>query len=468
MAFFATLVVIAFVPRLVAALRANTIALACVAFGMSLVTAVFFANTSLLPGNLIGLSAVACCVVAGILSAFYFIVVGLYLACFDVRLVMQSVFAGLALSALIYCLVIALPLAGYASVAAALPLLSYMVLVQTRKLSSDVIAGRQSTFSEALSECGEHDSTAQEASGHLSRFVPRATYRSQLLRLSLCALLVGFANETNRFLYNEVAAPIIDAATFRFSQDIAALVIVLFCVACLIVLHSRNGSRFLHLLFWGIFALLFVATIALPATLLFPDAKAAYLLFTALSSASYECFSLLIWIGPALIASRDMGCGAQAFALVRVGWSGGQLFGIMTATTFAAVLAVWNLYLYSAASCIILVVSFVVCFPESALDAVLRTPVEEKSEQHSMLDPGCGTLEVRCRDLAESHGISQREFDVMLLLAEGRNTASVMDKLALSRSTVSTHRQHIYQKLGIHSQQELIELAQENSRQGRQ
>ena len=45
--------------------------------------------------------------------------------------------------------------------------------------------------------------------------------------------------------------------------------------------------------------------------------------------------------------------------------------------------------------------------------------------------------------------------------AMGRNLPYVQDQLCLSKSTVSTHRQHIYQKLGIHSQQELINLVQE-------
>lgn len=465
-AFFAALVILAVAPGLTNALRKHAILFVCIAFGMSLVTVAFFINTALLQGNAIGVSAIACCVVAGALSAFYFIAVGLYLANFKACLLMQSVFAGLALSALIYCLAIALPIVGYALVVAVLPLLSCAALAQVGRISPAAVGEQRDNASELGPDWTACDAAVSGPSACFPQLALRAPRCVQLSRLTLCALLVGFTNETNRFLYNEIASPIIDAAMFRFSQDIAALVIVFFCAVCAIALHFKDKSQFLHLLFWGIFTLLFVATIALPATLLFPDVESAYLVFTALSSASYECFSLLIWIGPGLIVSRDISYGTRAFTLVRLGWSGGQLLGIMMVSAFAATLAVQNLYLYSAASCVILVISFAIIFPESVLSAMLLVRDEREREEPSILltDDDHDTLKARCCSLAALHGISQRELDVMELLSEGRNAAYIMDKLVLSRSTVSTHRQHVYQKLGIHSQQELIEMVQGGSR----
>ncbi|MFR5091378.1 MAG: response regulator transcription factor [Adlercreutzia equolifaciens] len=46
----------------------------------------------------------------------------------------------------------------------------------------------------------------------------------------------------------------------------------------------------------------------------------------------------------------------------------------------------------------------------------------------------------------------------MIMFAKGRNLAYIQEELFISKSTVSTHRQHIYKKLGIHSQQELLDL----------
>ena len=54
-----------------------------------------------------------------------------------------------------------------------------------------------------------------------------------------------------------------------------------------------------------------------------------------------------------------------------------------------------------------------------------------------------------------------REGEIMIMFAKGRNLPYVQEELCLSKSTVSTHRQHIYQKLGVHSSQEMIDLIQE-------
>lgn len=67
----------------------------------------------------------------------------------------------------------------------------------------------------------------------------------------------------------------------------------------------------------------------------------------------------------------------------------------------------------------------------------------------------------KCLAVAARCGLSERETEIMTLFAKGRNLAYIQDQLCLSKSTVSTHRQHIYQKLGVHSSQEMIDLIQE-------
>ena len=70
-------------------------------------------------------------------------------------------------------------------------------------------------------------------------------------------------------------------------------------------------------------------------------------------------------------------------------------------------------------------------------------------------------LIARRKQVAASHGLSARETEIFLLLAQGRSRPYIRDTLFLSKNTVATHIRHIYEKLGIHSQQELIDLVEE-------
>lgn len=63
--------------------------------------------------------------------------------------------------------------------------------------------------------------------------------------------------------------------------------------------------------------------------------------------------------------------------------------------------------------------------------------------------------------LAQSFGLSRRETEIFLLLAQGRSRPYIRDALFLSKNTVATHIRHIYEKMDIHSQQELIDVVQE-------
>lgn len=60
--------------------------------------------------------------------------------------------------------------------------------------------------------------------------------------------------------------------------------------------------------------------------------------------------------------------------------------------------------------------------------------------------------------LALAHGLTSREIEICLLLAQGRSRPYIREKLVISKSTVDTHARHAYAKLGIHSNQELIDL----------
>lgn len=64
----------------------------------------------------------------------------------------------------------------------------------------------------------------------------------------------------------------------------------------------------------------------------------------------------------------------------------------------------------------------------------------------------------RAAELAAEHGLTNRETDILLLLAQGRDAQFVSETLFLSRNTVKSYQKSIYAKLGVHSKQEIIDL----------
>lgn len=72
-----------------------------------------------------------------------------------------------------------------------------------------------------------------------------------------------------------------------------------------------------------------------------------------------------------------------------------------------------------------------------------------------------GWFTERCEEIANRYLLSRRETEVLFLLAKNYNAGYIQDKLCISRSTAKTHIAHIYRKLDIHTQNELINMVEE-------
>jgi DNA-binding NarL/FixJ family response regulator len=59
--------------------------------------------------------------------------------------------------------------------------------------------------------------------------------------------------------------------------------------------------------------------------------------------------------------------------------------------------------------------------------------------------------------------LSEREQEVMKLLAEGKGIAEIAEELALSASSISTYRARILSKLGLHNTADIIRFAIQNN-----
>lgn len=85
-------------------------------------------------------------------------------------------------------------------------------------------------------------------------------------------------------------------------------------------------------------------------------------------------------------------------------------------------------------------------------------PDDEESEEEK------GSFRRRCDELSEQFLLSAREKEVLLILAKGHNASFIQEQLCVSKSTAKTHINHIYKKMDIHTQQELLKMVEDRPR----
>lgn len=109
--------------------------------------------------------------------------------------------------------------------------------------------------------------------------------------------------------------------------------------------------------------------------------------------------------------------------------------------------------------CLVLIVCIAWLMPERAMER-LFDPVRLADEAAG--DSGAKSVSDGLREAVDAASarfdLTPREAQVLGLLAQGRNLPVIMDRLDISKGTAHAHKMHVYQKLGVHGQQELIDL----------
>jgi two-component system, NarL family, response regulator NreC len=97
---------------------------------------------------------------------------------------------------------------------------------------------------------------------------------------------------------------------------------------------------------------------------------------------------------------------------------------------------------------------------KEAADAELVQAVRSAAAGDTYLQPALGAR-LASVDSREADELSERERDVLRLIALGHTNAEVAEKLYISIRTVESHRAHIQQKLRLSSRAELVRYALE-------
>lgn len=95
---------------------------------------------------------------------------------------------------------------------------------------------------------------------------------------------------------------------------------------------------------------------------------------------------------------------------------------------------------------------------KEAADAELVEAIRRAAVGEGYLNPGLGAR-VAAQATGPPDDLSQRELEVLRLIALGHTNAEIAGQLFLSVRTVETHRSHIQQKLRLDSRSELVRYA---------
>jgi two-component system, NarL family, response regulator NreC len=93
---------------------------------------------------------------------------------------------------------------------------------------------------------------------------------------------------------------------------------------------------------------------------------------------------------------------------------------------------------------------------KEAADAELVQAVRSAAAGKTYLQPALGARLAAAADGREADELSERERDVLRLIALGHTNAEVAEQLYISIRTVESHRAHIQQKLRLSSRAELV------------
>lgn len=103
---------------------------------------------------------------------------------------------------------------------------------------------------------------------------------------------------------------------------------------------------------------------------------------------------------------------------------------------------------------------------KEAADVELVHAVNQVMSGHQYVHPSMGAALLASENKTARLGgpggeLSDREIDVLRLIALGLTNPQIAEDLFVSVRTIETHRSHVYQKLGVHDRAELVRLARE-------
>lgn len=280
-----------------------------------------------------------------------------------------------------------------------------------------------------------------------SASAPTRLQKGLLVKLAVVVFLWGTIDHLLRGEFDVLLRAQMFTSPFAAAYHVAAFMVVIAAVGCVYGLFAfKDRFQFGHL--YRIIFLLGLASI-----LLLPVVVSGHLptVGFACSVAMYQFVFLFVWIAAASVFRTHCFDAPRFFGIVYGCWSLGSLAGALFSSVLVEHLTVENAGLATLGLALAVAVGYTTVFTERDANWLVQiVPFKRKAP-----------FKAKCLAVAREHGLSPRETEIAILIAQGRDSAHIEQKLYLSRSTVQTHRMHIYQKLDIHNRQELLDIIEQ-------
>lgn len=268
------------------------------------------------------------------------------------------------------------------------------------------------------------------------------------IKMGCCACLVGIADGVVRATFmgvNAVQAPDFYHVALPLS-GVLSMGIIYVCA-----LFSRNQNvRNVYKL--AMFAMAFFF-------MLLPVFSGTAVIEGTIALTGYGTFNALIWMLIAGISQRYRISGLTAFGIgwgmVTLGVFAGSMAGNFICSRLTLTHQMLSLIALGATMAVLF--SYMFVLREEDLALMIEEPESEAAGEGN-IESTQDRFDSRCNAIAEEYGLTERELEVMQLMAKGRSNKRIQEELFISRGTCSTHIRHIYQKLDIHNRQDLIDL----------
>lgn len=167
-----------------------------------------------------------------------------------------------------------------------------------------------------------------------------------------------------------------------------------------------------------------------------------------LHTAAFLCFVALVWFFCTYFAHKNAS-GSRGFSVGLLANQAGQALGSLG--YFGAVV------LFGSTDSLSLYISLGVVYALFVVALIFFANMN-RAKQSNLSQLASSDLQLALDTLSSHYDLTPRETEIALLIAEGNSRSSIAEALTVSQETVKTHIKHLYQKLNIHSRDELVKL----------